>query len=51
MDLQRGVEKQKTGWNKYLKTQMLALESFDEPEVIISPNQVVTIREGIMNIY
>lgn len=42
-ELQRGVERQKTGWNDYLQTHMLALESFDEPEIIISRDQVVTI--------
>ncbi|MCS5491646.1 hypothetical protein [Algoriphagus limi] len=40
---QRGVKDQKDSWNEYLKAKKLALESFDEPEMIISQNQVITI--------
>ncbi|MCA6075012.1 hypothetical protein [Fulvivirga sedimenti] len=42
-NFQRGVEEQKTNWNDYLKVKKLALESFDEPELIISQDQVITI--------
>lgn len=41
--IQRDVEEQKTSWNDYLKVKKLYLESFDEPEMIISQDQVVTI--------
>ena len=40
---QKGVEQQITSWNDYLKIKKLYLESFDEPDMIISQNQVVTI--------
>ncbi|MEL0454758.1 hypothetical protein WJN01_00860 [Flavobacteriaceae bacterium SZ-1-7] len=41
--LQKGVEDRKIEWNNYLKMFSLGLESFDEPEMIISKNQVITI--------
>lgn len=40
---QRGVEEQIANWNDYLKIKKLYLDSFDEPEMIISQNQVITI--------
>ena len=42
-NFQKGVEEQMTNWNDYLKVKKLHLESFDEPEMIISENQVITI--------
>ena len=42
-NFQKGVEEQMTNWNNYLKIKKLHLESFDEPEMIISQNQVITI--------
>ena len=45
--MQVGVAERKAEWNEYLKTHSLILESFDEPELIISSNQVITIGEYV----
>lgn len=42
-NLERGVEKPKIEWNDYLKSHSVDLKNFSEPEIIISPTQVVTI--------
>lgn len=43
--LNRGVKKRKMEWNNYLKTHSVVLENFDQPEMIISPQQVITIGD------
>ncbi len=41
----RGKEKPKEEWNEYLKSYSLYLESYSQPELVISENQVITIGE------
>ena len=46
-DYQKGIEKQITDWNELLKVKKVHVESFSDPEMIISQNQVITIGEYV----
>ncbi|MCM8568571.1 nuclear transport factor 2 family protein [Gramella jeungdoensis] len=42
-----GIEKPKKEWNEYLKGHSLYIESYSEPELVISEDQVITIGDFV----